>query len=165
MEMITIKQLAEDRGVSYEAVRKMISRHSEELEGHINKEGRTQYLDPEAVKIITGYMQSNTVIVEDHQSQKLKELEEENKKLLQQIIVLQQGEKELLQGREDLLVRIHDLEINLLEEKHKTQLLEMKIEEQKEAEPEEEEEAAAVESEQVQEPEKRSFWSRLFGRK
>lgn len=162
MEMMTIKQLADDRGVSYEAVRKMIVRHAEELEGHINKEGRTQYLDPEAVRIITGYMQSNTVIVEDQQSQKLKELEEENKKLLQQIIVLQQGEKELLQGREDLLLRIHDLEINLLEERHKTQLLEMKIEEQKEAE---EEEAAAVESKQVQETEQRSFWSRLFGRK
>lgn len=163
MNMVTIKQLAADQGVSYEAVRRMISRHFDELENHINKEGRTQYLDPEAVRIITGYMQNNTVVVENNQAQELKDLQEENKKLLQQIIVLQQGEKELLQGREDLLVKIHDLEITLLEEKHKTQLLEMKLEEQEKEEPELK--TPDPEPEKAPEPEKKqSFWARLFRR-
>ena len=43
--MVTLKEYAEKKSISYEAVRKQVSRYREELGDHIKKEGRTQYLD------------------------------------------------------------------------------------------------------------------------
>ena len=39
--MISLKDYAKNKGVSYEAVRKQVSRYREELEGHIQKVNRT----------------------------------------------------------------------------------------------------------------------------
>ena len=50
--MISIKDYAKNKGVSYEAVRKQVNRYKDELDGHIHKQNRTQYLDDEAVTFL-----------------------------------------------------------------------------------------------------------------
>lgn len=51
---MTIKEYAKERNVSYEAVRQMIKRHSNELNGHIISQGngRAKELDGEAVAML-----------------------------------------------------------------------------------------------------------------
>ena len=49
---VTLKDYAKELGVTYEAVRKQMKRYSAELEGHIHQQGRTQYLDDEAVAFL-----------------------------------------------------------------------------------------------------------------
>ena len=43
--MITIRDYAKENNVSYEAIRKQIKRYEDELNGHIIKQNRTQFLD------------------------------------------------------------------------------------------------------------------------
>ena len=43
--MITIKDYAKQKGVSYEAIRKQIKRYEDELEGHLVKQNRFLMLD------------------------------------------------------------------------------------------------------------------------
>ena len=50
--MVSLKEYAKNKGVSYEAVRKQVNRYKDELKGHISKVNRTQYLDEEAVAFL-----------------------------------------------------------------------------------------------------------------
>ena len=50
--MITIRDYAKENNVSYEAIRKQIKRYEDELNGHIIKQNRTQFLDDIAVAIL-----------------------------------------------------------------------------------------------------------------
>ena len=61
--MVTIKEYAKNKGVSYEAVRKQLNRYSGELKGHITKVGRTQYLDDDAVQFLDSKRAENPIIV------------------------------------------------------------------------------------------------------
>ena len=61
--MKTIKQYAEEQGVSYEAIRKKISTYKDELKEHIVIKGRTQYLDDWAVNFLTERRKENPVII------------------------------------------------------------------------------------------------------
>ena len=49
---ISIKDYAKQKGVTYEAIRKQISRYKNELEGHIVVDHRRQLLDETAVAIL-----------------------------------------------------------------------------------------------------------------
>ena len=51
MDVISIKEFAQNRGVTYEAVRKQVAKYEEELRDHIVKRGRVQYLDEYAQKL------------------------------------------------------------------------------------------------------------------
>ena len=61
--MRTIKQYAEEQGVSYEAIRKQISTYKDELKEHIVIKGRTQYLDDWAVEFLSHKRKENPVIL------------------------------------------------------------------------------------------------------
>ena len=61
--MKTIKQYAEEQGVSYEAIRKQIGTYREDLKEHIIVKGRTQYLDDWAVNFLTERRKENSVIL------------------------------------------------------------------------------------------------------
>lgn len=50
--MISLKDYAKNKNVSYEAVRKQVNCYKTELERHIHKVNRTQYLDDEAVPFL-----------------------------------------------------------------------------------------------------------------
>ena len=61
--MISFKEYATDHRISYEAVRKQVSRYEKELSGHIEKRNRKQYLDDYAVKFLDERRNSNVVAV------------------------------------------------------------------------------------------------------
>lgn len=81
--MITIKDYAKQKGVSYEAIRKQIKRYEDELEGHLVKQNRFLMLDDEAVQFLDSKRSENPVIVyEQNKDEELEQLRHENKVLL-----------------------------------------------------------------------------------
>ena len=122
--MITIRDYAKENNVSYEAIRKQIKRYEDELNGHIIKQNRTQFLDDIAVAILDQHRRENPVIIVNQDTDfRLKQLEDENKNLL--IKVAQQADK-ISQLNEDLKNKIEQMTSLMLENKEKTSLLEQK---------------------------------------
>lgn len=103
---MTIKEYAESRKVSYEAVRKQTKEYkNKELKAHIKYDGRTAYLDDYAIDFLDGHRQKrNTLLYPTN-----KEIEEEMARLRTQILNLQEE-----------LVRRSDRYTQLLEEHSKT---------------------------------------------
>ena len=88
--MITIKDYAKQKGVSYEAIRKQINRYEDELEGHLVKQNRFLMLDDEAVQFLDSKRSENPVIVyEQNKDEELEQLRHENKVLLIQMNTVQ----------------------------------------------------------------------------
>ncbi|MDD6570661.1 MAG: hypothetical protein PUE93_08335, partial [Acidaminococcus sp.] len=88
--MITIKDYAKQKGVSYEAIRKQIKRYEDELEGHLVKQNRFLMLDDEAVRFLDSKRSENPVIVyEQNKDEELEQLRKENKVLLIQMNTVQ----------------------------------------------------------------------------
>lgn len=88
--MITIKDYAKQKGVSYEAIRKQIKRYEDELEGHLVKQNRFLMLDDEAVQFLDSKRSENPVIVyEQNKDEELEQLRYENKVLLIQMNTVQ----------------------------------------------------------------------------
>ena len=80
--MIQIKDYAREKHVTYEAVRKQIKRYEADLEGHIIRQGNTQFLDDEAVKFLDGKRASNPVIIYEHDKDiQIEQLQDENANL------------------------------------------------------------------------------------
>lgn len=110
--MVSIKEYAKNKGCSYEAVRKQVNRYKNDLEGHINKVGRTQYLDDEAVSFLDSKRAGNPVVImEVGKDDEIKRLQEENKNLLIKIAELQ----ELLLHEKDQVKELQEEKIALLE--------------------------------------------------
>ncbi len=63
MNIISLRDYAAQKNVSYEAVRKQVRRYEAELEGHIIKDGRQQFLDDDAVAFLDAKRQKNPVVV------------------------------------------------------------------------------------------------------
>ena len=112
--MVTIKEYAKNKGDSYEAVRKQLNRYSGELKGHKTKVGITQYLDDDAVQFLDSKRAENPIIVmESSKDEELQRLEAENKTLLLKIAELQD---ELLREK-DQVKQLQIEKIELLEAK------------------------------------------------
>ena len=78
--MISIKDYAKETGVSYEAVRQRIKRYEADLEGHIHRQGRTQFLDDVAVAILNDHrLQNPTVVYDRAAGEEFRELKAELK--------------------------------------------------------------------------------------
>jgi len=58
--MMTIKEYAASRDISYEAARMSLKRHDKELSEHIHKHGKTRYLDDTGIEILDSYRISKT---------------------------------------------------------------------------------------------------------
>lgn len=81
--MISIKDLAKQDGITYEAVRQLVKRYAAELTGHIHLEGRTQYLDDFAVELLESKRQASPIVIyEASKDEEIARLESENKMLL-----------------------------------------------------------------------------------
>ena len=52
-DWISLKDYANELGISYEAVRQQVNKKQSELEGHIKNIGKTRFLDDEARKILS----------------------------------------------------------------------------------------------------------------
>ncbi len=80
--MIQIKDYAKEKHVTYEAVRKQIKRYEADLEGHIIRQGNTQFLDEEAVAFLDGKRATNPVVIYEHDKDvQIEQLQAENANL------------------------------------------------------------------------------------
>lgn len=101
MGVMSIKDYARARKISYEAARQQVKRYEKELQGHISKQNRTQYLDDYAVELLDDHRQQNPVVViNQDRDEEIERLRTENKALLQQIAALQDR---LLTAQDSLL--------------------------------------------------------------
>ena len=161
--MITIRDYAKENNVSYEAIRKQIKRYEDELNGHIIKQNRTQFLDQ--------HRRENPVIIVNQDTDfRLKQLEDENKNLL--IKVAQQADK-ISQLNEDLKNKIEQMTSLMLENKEKTFLLEQKkdqteeinqLKEQLDREKKEQLNEIEKLKNELEKEKNKSFFARLFGK-
>lgn len=89
--MISLKEYAQNKGISYEAVRKQVNRYKTDLEGHIHKMGRTQYLDEDAEAFLDGKRAENPIIImESSKDEEIEALKAENKALLIKVASIQE---------------------------------------------------------------------------
>ena len=116
MELKTLKQYADDQGISYEAVRKQVVRYAEDLSDHVVKKNRVQYLDQWAVDFLTERRkESPIVLVNMDQS-------EENERLREQVetlkVQLMTAQNELLKEKERV-INLQDESMKLIEDRGK----------------------------------------------
>lgn len=75
--MISLKEYAKQKNVSYEAIRKQVARYKDELQDHITMDGKQQFLDDEAVAFLDERRKKNPVVVyqqnKDDEIQRLRE--------------------------------------------------------------------------------------------
>lgn len=120
--MTTIKEYAKEHNVSYEAVRKQVERYKKELDKHIVKKNRTQYLDDVAVDFLNERRAEKEIIIADNDSLELERLKIENERL--------RGEQEMLKDQiislqaeliheKDNYKQLQEKQILILEEKSK----------------------------------------------
>lgn len=89
--MITIKDYAAEKNVTYEAVRKQIVRYKKELKNHIVKKNRTQFLDEYAVNFLNDRRKENAItVINTERTEYIKELEQDNRRLYKKIEQLQE---------------------------------------------------------------------------
>lgn len=158
--MKTVKEYAEIKGVSHQAVYKMLQVHKDELEDYIIKRGRTRFLTDEAIDILEKYRESNPVIVEQvHSREQIEELENNIKRLLAENAAIANKLSEALEWKAEKSVEIAQNEANL-------KLLDIR-EEQYEAEKKRadklEEENQRLQ-EELQSEQKKSWWDKLLGK-
>ena len=97
--MMTIKEYAQNQGVTYEAIRKQLKRYASELDGHIHQIGRRQFLDDFAMDFINEKRNDSPII--QRQQDKDDEIKELNQQLAKALaengrlnqIIGKQGEK------------------------------------------------------------------------
>lgn len=90
MGVMSIKNYAKARNISYEAARQQVKRYADELDGHITRQNRTQYLDDFAVELLDEHrQQSPVVVINQDKDEELEKLRDENKALMQRVMLLQ----------------------------------------------------------------------------
>lgn len=105
--MITLKDYAKKKNVSYEAVRKQVNRYRDELGDHLYKKDRTQYLDEEGEAFLDEKRASNPVILVEHdKDEQIEELNRQNEALKIKIMELQD---QLIKSKDQLLERDQQL--------------------------------------------------------
>lgn len=121
--MISMKDYAESKGISYEAVRKQVKRYKNELEAHVHKEGRTQFLDDEAVSFLDSKRaESPIVLIQANKDEEIERLTAENKALLIEVAELQRA----LLKEKDRVSLLQEEKIALLTVKQEEALSEKK---------------------------------------
>lgn len=111
MEMMTVRQLAEKHNVTYESMRKLLSKHAEALKGHIVTQDRTRYLDEWAIQFLEEERKKSKIVVirEDH-TDEIARLSEEVEKLKAQLVAAQAELLTAQQARISALDRIVELQ-------------------------------------------------------
>lgn len=86
MGVISLKDYAKQKNISYEAVRKQVVRYKTELSEHIVMDGKQQFLDEEAVAFLDAKRQKNPVaIIQMDKDEQIEDLRLEREKLLHKI--------------------------------------------------------------------------------
>lgn len=86
MNVISLKDYAAQKNISYEAVRQQVVRYKDELAGHVIRDGRQQFLDEEAVAFLDAKRQKNPVaIIQMDKDEQIEDLRLEREQLLHKI--------------------------------------------------------------------------------
>ena len=120
--MLTFKDYAEMNGVTYEAVRSQVKRYEKELEGHIRKVGRKQFLDDVAIAFLDEKRQDHPVILKEQGKDELiTSLEKqvqfllaENARLANEAAAAQKEAREI--EKENNALKLENKDIKLLQE-------------------------------------------------
>lgn len=123
MTLISLKDYAKQNNISYEAVRQQVVRYAADLEGHIIKDGRQQFLDEEAVAFLDSKRQKNPVaIIQMDKDEQLEALRDEKEQLLIKVAAQADKISELSEWKADNAVAIAEAkqQVFLLEEKNRT---------------------------------------------
>lgn len=89
--MVTVRDYAEKRGVSVQAIYKQMKAHEKELKGHVKIVKKIKYLDDYAVEYLTVQSsESPTIIMQTDQNERIEQLERENHNLLLKVAELQE---------------------------------------------------------------------------
>ncbi len=92
MNVISLKDYAKQNNITYEAVRQQVARYKDELQEHIIKDGRQQFLDEEAVAFLDARRQKNpVVIIQQDKDELIEALKADKERLL--IKIAEQADK------------------------------------------------------------------------
>lgn len=117
--LLSIRDYAKSRFISYEAARRQVMRYKKELKGKIEIKQRTQYLTEDAIEFLDEHRKYSPVVVhkdkerqeKEVQRNELEELRQENKVLLLKVNELQ----ERIMQEKDNVARIQADQIKYLE--------------------------------------------------
>lgn len=144
MNVYTLKDIAEELGVTYEAVRQQTIRYSDELKEHITKQGKKQFIDEEGLDFLrTKRREYHVIVQEDRET--VEGLQEQIESLKASLI---KAQNELLASKDKIISLQEEVRVGL-ESKVKHQLLleDMTKKESELAEIRSERDAIKVESE------------------
>lgn len=113
MKMVTLKQYADEKGISYEAVRKQTIKFADELADHIVVVDGTRYLDEEAQKFLSERRRLSPIVV------KIEDTQADNEERSQEIETL----KTALLQMQKRVIELQDEARGALEDRIKYQLL------------------------------------------
>ena len=118
MEYMTLKQYADKRGITYEAVRRMVQKYRAQLGEHIIRKNNAQLLDETAVEFLNERRrQSPVVVVRENNEDRIAELESQLAQVKAQldqakdrIIQLQEENTAMIEAKTkyDLLLEDHE---------------------------------------------------------
>ncbi|SEM15635.1 hypothetical protein SAMN04487770_12737 [Butyrivibrio sp. ob235] len=130
--MMTLKEYAESRSVSYETVRVQTTRYKEELKGHIKTEDKRKVLDEFACDFLDQHRLKRNVVVKydnNDMKQELEKVREEKERLKDAIILLQKELQDMTKQNSTLLEdRARSQALLLLADKEHDQLESMQTE-------------------------------------
>lgn len=120
--MMTLKDYAASKKISYEAVRKQVNRYRDELGEHVFTDGRQQFLDAAAIEFLDERRMKNPIVQEQSsKNERIEELEVNYQNLL--IKVAEQSDKiaKLMEWKAENAIAIASANQNqlMLEEKSK----------------------------------------------
>ncbi len=112
MDYITLKEYAEKKHISYEAVRKQVIRYQDELKDHIIRKNKTQFLDEWAVAFLSERRrESPIVLTTENQSEQIEKLTAELADLREKLMSAQ---NELLAAK-DRIIDLQDSQKLMIE--------------------------------------------------
>ena len=120
--MISLKEYAKKKGITYEAVRKQVVRYKEELGEHLFKNNNTQFLDEEGEAFLDQKRAASPVVViNESKDDEISRLKEENEVLQRKITAQANRIAELADWKAEkaLLIARAEQETLMLEEKTK----------------------------------------------
>ena len=124
---MTVREYAEQRSISYETVRRQLLTYRKQLSGHIFLEGRTRYLDEEAVSFLDTKRQEKTQVLQSTDDEQIKTLQASvvafSTKLATATEESNKAYKKLLEKTEEL----SNVRLELLEEQHKREQAEEQV--------------------------------------
>lgn len=91
MDVRSIKQIAEEQNVSYEAIRRQVARYSDELKDHIIRRNRTQFIDDWGYQFLKEKRRESPIILMNmDQNEQIEELKAQVDMLTSKLLAAQE---------------------------------------------------------------------------